>query len=405
VHSITVANDESLVDLIAGANRRLIMMAPAFTEAVALAIRDKWLSLGSSAVNVIIDVDPEVYRLGYGEPGALDLLLATAKELGTTLNRQRGVRIGLVIADDCTLIYSPTPLLVEAGGKSPETPNAVLLNGSPSELERELGEGPEGMTEQSVGLDPVEGQEIAAIKADLQKNPPQKFDIARVQRVFNAQFEFVELSLVGTHINQMKARIPEYLLGVADERTQAQLHASFNLVSQEDEMSGSHLEADKKIIAKRFLKIIPNYGTVVLRKDKEKFQEQVEQLEHAVKKFQENLIDRLAISMERNRLALMEALLPRVVEHPPKQWLASFETSLVPATVQQLLDADLRAAFGEAARLVGAMEVKCLFKGVTYEMLKDKAFVEAAKKVIPDFPKLHEEYNAAIAKTETDQEA
>lgn len=55
-----------------------------------------------------------------------------------------------------TLIYAPTPLLIEAGPTRPDTPNAILLGPVPPSVAAELGEGPRGLAERSVGLDRVE---------------------------------------------------------------------------------------------------------------------------------------------------------------------------------------------------------------------------------------------------------
>ena len=126
--SITAANDETTSDLIHSASSRLIILAPALTKKVAQAVSDKWRQLGPGAVNVILDLDPEVFRLGYGDFEALKVLEITASELGTMIQRQRGIRIGLIVADDTTMVYSPIPALIEAGPSSPSTPCPGHLN-------------------------------------------------------------------------------------------------------------------------------------------------------------------------------------------------------------------------------------------------------------------------------------
>lgn len=62
--SITIANDDSLCELISAANRRLIILSPAVSLAVAEAISGRWRMLGPDAVNVILDINPSVYRIG-----------------------------------------------------------------------------------------------------------------------------------------------------------------------------------------------------------------------------------------------------------------------------------------------------------------------------------------------------
>jgi hypothetical protein len=59
-------DDDQLIGLVQKANRRLLIMAPGLTDRVAKAVCERWPGLGPQAVNVILDVDPEVCRLGYG---------------------------------------------------------------------------------------------------------------------------------------------------------------------------------------------------------------------------------------------------------------------------------------------------------------------------------------------------
>ena len=58
----------------------------------------------------------------------------------------------------------------------------------------------------------------------------------------------------------------------------------------------------------------------------------------------------------------------------------------------------LEQAFGSAERLLAGMEVRLQFKGVTYETLKDEAFLAAAVKAGLDVTRLHEEFEAVKAK-------
>ncbi len=93
--SITVANDDTLNDLIRSVTRRLVLLAPVVSRRVAEAIINRWNALPPNAVSVVLDMDPEVYRLGYGDPDALLMLEEAARRLERALNRQRGIRIGL----------------------------------------------------------------------------------------------------------------------------------------------------------------------------------------------------------------------------------------------------------------------------------------------------------------------
>ncbi len=47
--------------------------------------------------------------------------------------------------------------------------------------------------------------------------------------------------------------------------------------------------------------------------------------------------------------------------------------------------------------IVEQMRLHCVFKGVTYELLKDKRFVEEATRAVPELGALYEEFQAAEA--------
>ena len=407
--TITVADDDTIVDLLEQARERVLMLAPAVSNRVADVLSRRWRELGPRSVSVILDVDPEVYRLGYGDIDALAALERVAADLGTMLQRQPGIRIGLVISDANTLVYSPTPLLVEAKPSSVRSdkavhPNAILLTQAASEVADELGLGEQGVKTQSIGLDKARRSEIDNVCQDLQRNPPQKFDIARKVRVFNAAFEFVEFELVGTFIDRKTVPIPKHLSGIADKQTRQQMRTSFTILPPDHKLSGEHLKRDKNLIAKKYLRSIKNHGSVVLRSRKDKFEKEVEILRKAVAKFAETIRDELQAAMDRNREALLNSMFPLVRRTTPKEWLMSDGTKPDAETIRQFLDEDLRHAFGSAEKLIRNMAVRLVFKGVTYESLTNEAFLTAAREGIPELQNMYEEFDAARAHSTTPHE-
>jgi len=72
-------------------------------------------------------------------------------------------------------------------------------------------------------------------------------------------------------------------------------------------------------------------------------------------------------------------------------------------TLRQFLDDDLRHAFGSAEKLIRNMEVRLVFKGVTYESLTNEAFLTAARAGIPNLQKMYEEFDAARAQSPTQE--
>jgi hypothetical protein len=215
--------------------------------------------------------------------------------------------------------------------------------------------------------------------------------------VFNARFEFVEFELRGLAISRKTVPIPSDLMGLArDAKTRNLLKSSFKLVAEDSEVSGESVTKFKERIAKRYLITLPNYGTLILRSNKSRFEASVRRLERFVARFQAKVKTRLQEEMNRNRGILVNALLPAVYNRHPERWAKLLGPSPSREAVGGLLNSELEEVFGSAQELFGEMKVKLVFKGVTYESLNDPKFLAVATKAIPSL-KLYEEYDAARA--------
>lgn len=403
--SIINADEPKVIALIEAARERVCMVAPGVTKAVAQALSRKWMELGPHAVQVILDVDPEVCRLGYGTLEGLTLLRENAANLGSLVCHHPGVRIGLLITDDITLVYSPTPLLVEAGSSQSERPNAIQLGATPSDLLRDVGFGDNGVKDRVIGLDGVESATIKRVEADLKSNPPVKFDLARKVRVFTAKFQFVELEMTGIYISRKKVPIPSGLVGLAgDHDVQSQFHAHFNLVKQaklevrvddDNVLTEKTLHDARQQIIRDFLIPLKGYGMAVLRGNKDQLSVAVNQLRVQVNAFQCGVKQELQKCMDSNITALVNGLLPAVKQKPPNQYTKLYGPEIADDRLRIMLTEDIRKAFGEADSLVEEMKVSLVFKDLTYESLSDPGFLEVAHKAIPGIDALHEEFDAA----------
>lgn len=397
--SVINIDDEQIKTAVKAASRRILVMAPGLTESVAMVIAEKWTTLAPQSVNVILDVDPEVCRLGYGEVKALSLLQSVAKKVGATVHHQKGLRIGLVVADDTTLIYSPTPLVVEAKSAEPTQPNGIRLDFVPQEVAKEVGLSGEGSTEPLIGKSEVSDEDVQQVVSDLAENPPRKFDITQKVQVFNAAFEFVEFKLEGCLISKKRVRLPSDLVVAAkDPRTQKRVNSNFNLIDDDNErLSGKKAMHLKESIANKFLVNLPGYGNVVLRANKADFERAVKRLILYVELFQKRVETELQKAIEENRKTLVEAFLPAVTSNPPERSIKLIGRSPDKELVRKWLDTELTKVFGSAKSHMSQMEVSVIFKGVTYESLNDPKFVETAQKHLPTLKQLHEEFETAKA--------
>lgn len=394
--------EETLITLIRATRDRLVLLAPGISKPLAHEIGILWRRLSPDRVSVILDVDAEVCRLGYGSVEGLAEIQSTATAIGQMICHQPGIRLCVLVSDGKTLIYSPTPLLVEGGSMEPNRPNGFVLETTPSVIAHELGATTSGAESRTIGLDPVLVKKVEEIQDDLKQNPPLQFDIARTLRVFNSKLEFVEFELEGCFVSRRTIPIPAELLGLAKKNpsTRKKLRGSFRLIEPDElldkkkKVSEESLKKERLRIAQQYLVSIQGFGTVMLRANKDSFLKEVEGLRKTVGAFREALAEKLESIFSRNAEELTKALLPSVAKNPPPAWLRFLGPVPNRTEIKDTLHRTLLEAFGPPEALLSAMKVNVVFKGVTYETLSDQDFVALAEKAFPKII-LHEEFDAA----------
>ncbi|MCB1212436.1 MAG: hypothetical protein KDK97_24140, partial [Verrucomicrobiales bacterium] len=111
--TLQAITDELLMSAIGPARERVVFIAPGIWPELARALAAAWQRLGVGQVTVILDVNAEACRFGYGSLEGLEILQKAASSLGESVANEPGVRICVVIADDQTFVFSPTPRLLE----------------------------------------------------------------------------------------------------------------------------------------------------------------------------------------------------------------------------------------------------------------------------------------------------
>ena len=401
VNGCTIVNlqDENLIELISSANRRLVFIAPAVTVPVARALAEAWDRLGPENVRMVLDVDPEVYRLGYGEFPALTLLKKSATQLGATLYHQAGRRIGLLVVDSATSVYAPTSLLVEVNTGDPKA-NAVRIDHTPvlppepptagdavpiaqsHVVQQQLLTEPELPV--ALGPSAVSEKRVETVEQDLKKNLPVDFSRSRQVARFNQHFQFVEFELRGLQISCKTVRIRSDLLGLTkDAQIQRLLRTTYRLISEDSGLSGQPIMELKRHIQEKYLISLTGYGTIVLRDNKKRFEDAVRGLESCIACFQKKVREKLQEQINKNRAALVKALLPNVRKNPPTRWQRYLTETSSPEAIRRLLERELNEAFGNAEDVLRDMKLKKVFKNISDELLNDREFLRTVRKALP----------------------
>lgn len=401
--SFEAVNDQSISQLIRSAQRRVLLVVPAVSQEIAMAIEDRWRALGADAVSVVTDLSDIPYRLGFGEAEGLKVLKDAAKSAQAVIQVEEGVRIGLVLADDTLLLFTPTAQALESqpDPRSGSAHNGLLFASEGSAM----GQAVEKAAIE-IGRRTADDFSIRRVEKALEQNPPKQFEVSRVEWVFNSIIEFVELELKGVEVQRRKASLPPDLLNLIPEASSRHLlSASFHLLDKDDltgdpEAKGfDEIRQEKQKIAEQYLEVLPHYGTVIRRAGKKAFLEAIEAFKNQIEGFRVKQLKILDSKMAANRKKLVDVLLPGVQKAPPARW-AKYGPALDEGKVRRLLEVELADAFGTADHLLGNIRVDVRFKGVTYEMLKDPKFQETARRKLPDLDTLLEEHEAARVRSE-----
>ena len=154
----------------------------------------------------------------------------------------------------------------------------------------------------------------------------------------------------GHQMSRKTVSIPSDLMGLAkDEKTKRLLHSSFQLIDIKDEyLSGEKIAKLKDFIAQKYLIVLPNYGNVILRSNKDDFDVAVASLRKYIQRFQKRVKSKLQKGIDENREALVKALSPSVMKNSPARWTKFLGSNPSESAIKDMLDSELVNLFGTA---------------------------------------------------------
>jgi hypothetical protein len=395
-------NSKYLADIIHSACSRVLYAAPGLDEVIASALINISKKIGKDNVTILLDVSESVLHYGYGNIDGITLL----KENAISIKESVGLRIGALICDDEGVVFTPTPLLIEAGKNDSTQPNAIKA--APKQVEdiiyavippKEPQNRDERKLVPEIGKTLVSSKKIEKVENLINKNPPQKFDVARRVQVFSTAIEFVEIKLKGCEIQRHTVSIPAYLLvGKADSATKKQLRAGFNIIEKGSLLSGDSIRGKVNELKKSFTKPIPKYGSVLLKSKKEKFNDAIKELKQDVVKFQKEVEKDLDGEIKKARNRLIKLLIPAIKENPPDDLSCQIQgEKATEEQVEKYLELKLDGIFPSSKDITKEMSLDCIIKAVTYETISNKDFQNKIKAAYPliNWDEMFEEYDAA----------
>jgi hypothetical protein len=413
--TFTSATDEAFIKLIKEAKERLSVIAPGLTRPVAEALVARLKDLPELSLSVILDADAEVYRLGYGDVEALQIIRKACDEQFFDLREQPGVRIGVVISDENTMIFAPVSRNIEAGSSTEDKPNAIFLGERATEkLAEATGSREEKREIGHAGMTPAR---VSQMNEDLKRNPPQNFDLTRKLRVFTAEAEFVELSISNYRMAQRRVALPNEFVSVNDDnlkkRISGQLKAPLEKIGPVKirlEEGGKELEVDEAFINKErqeiektFTYVLPKKGRIILKKDREFFDKEVAKLKAIIEKFRKECKKQIDQKREEFTQTMKDEFSKRWQENPPP-FLARRELQGDSERVDSEIASRANSLFDQLIDL-SPLEITVNYKGIVLQDIQDpnfqKMLQEAMRKANVDqktIERLFQTGDAAAAK-------
>lgn len=398
---------------IEAAQRRVVCAAPGIHENVAAAIVSAIPKIGQEHIEVILDCDEKVFRLGYGDIKAVRVLT----DNGLIVRQEAGLRLGILICDDKAWCYSPVALLIETEHKSDGSPNAVYLSVEEAErLVRRLSpesrkeaiaqaETEEEKTEAEqvrieIGVPLVSEEKLKEIETSLVQAPPIPFDVSRQVMVYQPYIQYVEINLRGCSIQKKTIEVPKSIVDIASEKEiKDRLRTTFNLIEKSSELSSGQLDEKVKRLRDLYAKSLGReWGRVLLKSKKALFDDQVAMIRNDISEHQKKIKEQLSKELIDSKQKLIEYYTPLLQERPPEKLTAQItESKPSDQQIRDWLNAELDECVPSPEDLISDMKLECVFKDVTIETLRQKGFLEALKKAFPhvNWNKPFEEFQAA----------
>ena len=402
-----------IAELVRHAQHTVCYAGPGIQLDLAQAMAEVAGRLGSEMLTVSLDFDDRVMRMGYGDIGAVTLLL----DAGVAVQSSPGLRTALVIVDNEGYIFTPTALYLEAEPTGGVSSNAVRMSReqvaqalarlSPAAKAIAVAQAdtPEAKQRiEAVTVDvvsaPITPKKLAEVSTNLKEVPPVRFDLARQVRVFEPYLQYVELSLTGAAIQRHRLAIPASIqkLGGSEE-LENRLRTTFDLIEKGSKLSSKPLEDLLNEIRKNFTPSLgKDHGRVVLKAAKPHLVARLADFRAKLDAHQKTVAADLQKHLDASREQVVAYYLARVMESRPDALLGqSLNGEISEDSAKKWINGELDRVFPTADSLIHEMKLEERYKDVTFETLNRGDFLQSVKEAFPtvDWDKAYKEFRAA----------
>lgn len=406
-------SSDRITEMVRTAQHAVCFAGPGIRPDVAQAMLETAQRLGPEMLTVSVDFDDRVMRMGYGDVGAVKLLL----DAGIIVRSAPGLRTALVIVDSEGYIFTPTALYLEAEPSEGAASNAIRMSSqqtaealarlSPAAKAIAVAQAKTPEAKQHIAalaLDvesaPVTVAKFTEVSTSLKEVPPVRFDLARQVRVFEPYLQYVELRLTGAAIQRHRLAIPASIqkLGGSKE-LESRLRTTFELIERGSKLSSKPLEDLLNDIRKNFTPSLgKDHGRVVLKAAKPHLVKRLTEFRAKLDAHQKTVAAELQKHLDSSREQVVAYYLARVIESRPDALLGqSLNGEISEESAKRWLIGELDRVFPSAESLIQEMKLDERYKDVTFETLNRDDFLKSVNEAFPtvDWDKAYKEFKAA----------
>lgn len=374
---------EKIVELISYAKYQVLYTAPAMDYDVANEVVQFVRRTCSDQVTVHLDLSAEVYREGFGDEVALDILM---KE-DIRVKHAEGLRAGVLVVDDKEWIFSPISKLTPKNVKVQQK-NAILEEKQDTFLKgyRIIPFNAEQVFEDSLVKEETLAQErVERLKKELREQPEPNFDVQRLLLEYRRLIQFVEITFKGAYLGQTTIKIPSELLNVTKKKGfEDKMKASYPLFNEDFLKIAKPLKDEVDDLRERYTRALSKkYGRVILIKNKVEFEKEYETIIKKMEKYKIGLNHQVNEQIQRTKQELINYFTPVLMENPPEyllQWANIPEEKEVKEYIEWLLGREIPTS----EQILKRINFYYIFKDITEEVLQDNDFYRELERAFKD---------------------
>lgn len=397
---ISVLKYNELIELMLSAEKLIILSAVSLHDDLAIPLIEAYKR--DVAVNVVIDIDEDNIRNGFGEISSVEKL----EENGVKVDQVDGNLISFIIVDDVGyfLFQQSKQFLEDTKGPNavlmddiirtkliafyyqPEHEDDFLVKDVASNIDitkslEELNDLDYLSYQSSLIIKDLDHHRLEGIKKNLKLNPPLQPDLKRRINTYTTKVQFVELRFIKSNFSTKKIPLPKDALPFRDAKLKNAIESKLNLFENLDDNKDfknfREIKDEEEVIRGKYLVPVKCRKKSLLKViEKENFLANLMSIQEKIKKYKNAGLQELERAMLNRKNVIKKELTEFLRVNPPSEYSNYDESLLFDKLDDDIQKIVSRLKFPSAKSLITGLEIKYNFYDLTFEDFRDEELIE-----------------------------